>query len=109
MRLVFVPKTKLGKWSVGLILAIPVFFYIGMSFVDFYEGIPSGRTIPQDIIARPLIALPMSAGFVSGITAFLTGIAAIIRKRELSAFVFFSTFAGFLMVLWCAAEIMFPH
>ena len=104
-----VPKTILGKWSVALIVAMPVFLYIGMSFVDCYESVPAGKTIPHDIVARPGVALPMLAGFVSGIAAFFIGIIGITRKKDHSVLIFLSTAIGFLMLLWCLAEIIFPH
>jgi len=103
------PKTKLGKWSVWLILAMPVFFYMGFSFVSFYEGIPSGRTIPQDIVVRPGVALPMLTGMFSGISAFITGITSLIRKRERALLVFVSTIMGGLLILFLLGEIVFPH
>ena len=31
-------------------------FYVGMSFVDFYEFIPAGKTVLRDIIMRPRVA-----------------------------------------------------
>ncbi len=104
-----IPKTILGKWSIVLIVAIPVFFYIGMSFVGFYESVPAGKTIPHDIVVRPGVALPMLAGFISGIAAFFVGIIGITRKKDHSVFVFLSTAIGFLVLLWCLAEILFPH
>ena len=109
MRLGFIPKTTLGRWSVGLIVAIPIFFYIGMSFVSFYESVPAGTTILRDIVVRPGIALPMLAGFVSGIAAFFIGIVGIIRKKDHSILIMLSTAIGFLVLLWCVAEILFPH
>ncbi len=104
-----VPKTILGKWSIVLIVAIPVFFYIGISFVGFYESIPAGKTIPHDIVVRPGVALPMLAGFISGIAAFFVGIIGITRKKDHSILIFLSTAVGFLVLLWCLAEILFPH
>ena len=109
MKLIFIPKTTLGRWSVGLVVVMPIFLYIGMSLVSFYESIPAGKTIPHDIIARPGIALPMLTGFVSGIVAFFTGIIGIIRKKDYSVLIFLSTAIGFLALLWCLAEILFPH
>jgi len=105
----FVPKTILGKWSVVLIVVMPVFFYIGMSFVSFYEFVPSGKTIPHDIVVRPGVALPMLAGFISGIVAFFVGIIGITRKKDHSILIFLSTAVGFLTLLWCLVEILFPH
>ena len=109
MRLSFIPKTLLGRWSVGLIIAMPIFFCIGISFVSFYESVSAGKTIPQDIVMRPGIALSMLAGFISGIAAFLTGIVGIIRKKDYSVLILLSTVIGFLVLLWCLAEILFPH
>jgi len=103
------PKTILGKWSIALIVAMPIFFYIGMSFVGFYESVPAGKTIADDIVARSGVALPMLTGFVCGIAAFLTGIIGITKKKDYSIFVVLSTVAGFLVLLWCLAEIIFPH
>ena len=109
MRLNFIPETFLGKCSVVLIITMPIFFYIGMSFIGFYEFVPVGKTIPHDIIMRPGIALPMLAGFVCGIAAFFTGIIGIIKKRDYSIFVFLSSAMGFLVLSWCFAEVLFPH
>lgn len=103
------PEIFLGKWSVALIVAMPIFFYIGMAFVDFYEFVPAGKTISHDIMVRPGIALSMLAGFVCGIAAFFTGIIGIIKKKDYSILIFLSTAIGFLVLSWCLAEVLFPH
>jgi len=105
----FAPKSNLGKWSIGLIIIVPILLYIGMSFVSFYETIPAGETILHDIIVRPGTALPMLAGFISGIAAFFTGIIGIIRKKDHSIFVFLSTTMGFFVLLWCLAQFLFSY
>jgi hypothetical protein len=109
MKINFLPKSVPGKWSLGLIIMVPILFYIGMSSVGFYESVPAGKTIPHDIIARPGIALPMLGGFFSGIAAFLCGIIGIIKKKDHSVLIFISTVMGFLVLLWVLAEILFPH
>jgi len=109
MKLNFAPKSDLGKWSIGLIVIVPILFYIGMSFVSFYESVPAGKTILHDIVARPGVALSMLIGFVSGIAAFFCGIISITRKKDYSVFVFISTMMGFFVLLWILAEILFPH
>jgi len=105
----FLPKTILGKWSIALIVAMPIFFYVGMSFVGFYESVSAGTTIPADIVIRPGVALPMLSGFVCGIAAFFTGMIGVAKKKDYSIFVFLSTAVGFFTLLWCLAEIIFPH
>lgn len=104
------PKTILGKWSVGLIVAMPILFIIGTSFTDtLYRSVPAGRTILADIAARPALALTMLAGMAAGISAFMTGLVAIIRQKENALLVYVSTVFGALFVLYLAAEIVFPH
>jgi len=101
------PKSMLGKWSVGLVVMVPILLFIGMSFAGFYKG-PAGETILQDIFARPGIALPMLAGFMAGIAGFICGAIGIARKDR-AVLVYISTIAGFFVLLWVLAEIMFPH
>jgi len=108
-KITFLAKTNLGKSAIILIFLMPIFFYLGSSFVNFYKSIPAGKTIPQDIITRPGVALSMLTGFISGIAAFFTGLISIIRKKDYSLLVFLSTILGFLMLLWILAEIIFPH
>jgi len=105
----FAPKSNLGKWSIGLIIMVPILFYLGMSFVSFYERIPAGETILHDIIVRPGIALPMLAGFISGIAAFFTGLIDIRTKKDRSILVFLSTTIGFFVLLWCLAQFVFSY
>jgi len=109
MKLNFAPKTFLGKWSFALIMAMPIFFYIGMSFVKFYNDVPAGKSIPADIIGRPGIALAMLAGFVCGTAAFFTGFIGILRKKDYCVLIFLSTAMGFLTLLWLLAEVIFAH
>ena len=73
------------------------------------EQVPAGETIPHDIIIRPGIALSMLTGFVCGIVAFFVGLIGITRKKDYSVLVFLSTAFGFLTLLWCLTEILFPH
>lgn len=104
------PKTKLGKWSVGLVVAMPILFRIGSSFTDtLYKSVPAGNTIPIDIIQRPALALTMIAGMACGVSAFVTGLVAIVRKKERAFLVCVSTLIGALFTLFLSAEIIFSH
>ena len=104
------PITTLGRWSVGLIVAMPLLFLIGTSFTNsLYKSVPAGDTILTDIAARPALALTMLAGMVAGISAFLTGILAITRQKEYALLVYVSSLIGALLVLFLAGEILFPH
>ena len=74
------PHTQLGKWSIGLIIAMPILFVIGASLTNtLYASIPAGGSILQDIAARPALALTMLTGMAAGILACITGLVAILK------------------------------
>jgi hypothetical protein len=104
------PISILGKWSVGLIIAMPIFFIIGTLFTNsLYKSVPAGDTILADITKRPALALTMLAGMVSGIIAFMTGLLAITIKKEKAVFVYLSSLIGALLILFLIGEVLFPH
>ncbi|MFC2031223.1 hypothetical protein ACFLWA_10890 [Chloroflexota bacterium] len=104
------PRTTLGRWAVGLIVAMPILFVIGSSFTNsLYKSVPAGGTILADIAARPALALTMLAGMVAGISAFIVGFLAIVRQRENALLVYVSTVIGALLMLFLTGEIVFPH
>ena len=104
------PNTALGRWSVVLIIAMPLLFTLGSSFADtVYESVPAGGTIPEDIVARPALALTMLAGMAAGVAACVTGTLALGRYKEKSLLVYISSIIGALFIVYLAAEIGFPH
>jgi hypothetical protein len=103
------PRTILGKWSVGLIVALPILFAIGTSFTNsLYQSVPAGGTIVADIAARPALALTMLTGIVAGISAFLTDVISVISQKEDALLVYVSTVIGAALIFFLTAEIMFP-
>ena len=106
----FTPKTKPGKWSVGLVILMPILFVIGSSLSgSLYDSVPSGGTILADISARPILALTMLAGMAAGIAGFITGLLALIKGKEKTILVYLSTLLGGLLLLYLVAEVVFPH
>jgi hypothetical protein len=106
----FLPKTAAGKWSVGLIIAMPVLFFIGTSLTNWlYAAVPAGATILADISARPALALTMLAGMAAGVSAFIIGLLAMLRQKDRAVLVFISTAIGALLLLFLAGEIISPH
>lgn len=104
------PKTTLGKLSIGLIVIVPLLFLLGRLFMNmFYESVSSGDTILEDITKRPALALPMLSGMVSGVSAFIVGLIVIIRNRERSLLVYIATVLGALFTLFLIGEIAFLH
>ena len=110
VRISILPKIKLGWWSLGLAVAMPVLFFIGMSFTNlFYKSAPAGGTILKDIVVRPALALTMLAGMVSGVSAFIIGLIAIIRQKERALLVYGATLIGALLIIFLLGELIFPH
>ena len=105
-----IPKTTLGKWSVGLIVAMLLLFIVGMSFTNsLYRSVSAGGTILADIAARPALALTMLAGMAAGISGFITGLLAIVKQKENALLVYVSTVIGGLIMLFLVGELAFPH
>jgi hypothetical protein len=103
-------KTTLGKWSIGLILAMPILFAMGTSFTNsLYQSVPAGNTIFADIISRPALAITMLAGFAAGISAFITGIVAVFKQKERAILVYLSSFIGVGVILFIIGEFLYPH
>ena len=103
-------KTTLGKWSIGLILAMPILFAMGMSFTNsLYKSVPAGNTILADIISRPALAIAMLAGFAAGISAFITGLMAIFKQKERAILVYLSSLVGAALILYIIGEFLYPH
>jgi uncharacterized membrane protein len=110
MKIYFLPKTKLGKCSVLLILLMPLLFKTGfLAAKNYYSFLPAGKTIIEDIASRPMVALPMLTGFFSGIAAFIIGVNSIVKKSEKSLLTYISTTVGLLVILFLLGEILFPH
>jgi hypothetical protein len=104
------PETKLGRWSLWLIIAMPFLFLIGSSFANsLYGSTSAGETILADLRSRPALALSMLAGMAAGVGAFLTGLLAITRQKEKALLVYLAAGIGALLILFLAAEFAFPH
>lgn len=105
-----IPSTLLGRWSVGLIILMPIFFVIGLALAQtFYGSVPSGETILIDLSSRPFLALSMLVGMATGITSFITGLLALIKDSEKAIGVYISAINGGLLLLYLIAEVVFPH
>jgi hypothetical protein len=103
------PKTKLGRWSIGLILAMFILFIIGLSLPNIlYESAPSSNTFLDDIVNRPLLALSMLAGVSAAISALITGLVALLKGKERAILVYGSTLVGGAVTLFVISMFLFP-
>jgi hypothetical protein len=104
------PVTRFGKWSLGLALAMPVLFLMGMASMSIlYPSVPAGNSIVGDLAARPALALSMLLGMAAGVLAFAAGLLAVVREKERSLWVYLSTAIGALLLVFLLGEFISPH
>ena len=84
------PKTKLGKWAVGLSIAL--IFLIGMKIANYFH-----------------FPLPTPAIAVLGIIGLIIGLLAVFRNKDRAILNYLPLVIGVIILLWAAAEILFPH
>jgi cytochrome bd-type quinol oxidase subunit 2 len=103
MRHIFIPKTRLGKWSVWLIVTFILLFVV------FQLLVASGQRGGATFFSNLALSVPMLIAAISGISAFFTGIITIIKSRERSVLVFIATIAGFFILFFVSGELLVPH
>lgn len=103
MKICFLPKTNLGKWSVGWIL-LAVF-----TFAIFWLLIALGERGGATFFSNLKLTIPGLSIVFFGTASFAVGIISIIKKKERSSLVFLSAILGFMILLFFLAEILFPH
>lgn len=103
------PKTSLGKWSLGLLIAMPLLLFIGTSLANsMYQSVPAGGTILADIASRPALALTALAGMLAGVFAFITGLIAILKQKERAILAYIATVIGGLLTIFIIGEFLSP-
>jgi hypothetical protein len=88
MRFVFLPKTTLGKCSIGLSILFIIFILLKI----------------QGSMPMPTFAIA-----VFGIAGFIIAIIAIFKKEDKAILNLLPLLVGLVILLWIAAELMFPH
>ena len=104
MKVTFIPKTLLGKWSAGLIIAFFLLLATGM-FVVSVLGQTGGETFFDNL----WISIPMLSAGVAAIAAFFTGIVSIWKSKERAVLVFIASLIGLLVLWFVIGEVVVPH
>lgn len=89
MRIKLFSNSNIGKWAFILLLLFIVLIYF--KFLAYKIPLPS-----------PMIAL-------LGVAAMVMGIVSFIKHRDRSILTLLTILVGLLIVVWVAAEIMYPH
>jgi hypothetical protein len=103
MKITIVPKTALGKWSVGLIGGL--FLFLALLVILAASGQRGGETFSSNLA----LAVPGLLAATCGIAAFFTGIIAVIKSKERAVLVFLAAFIGLDVLLFCLGEVLSPH
>ena len=107
MKIHFMPKTTLGKWSVALIVAFIV--VIVAHQVAFQLLVASGWRGGETFFSTLVATVPVILAGISGVSAFVTGLIGIIKSRERSVTVYLAALIGLFVQLFWLGEIIFPH
>ncbi len=103
MKLHFMPKTALGKWSVSLIVAFVLLL------VSFQLLVASGQRGGETFFSALVLTVPILIAGICGVSAFVTGLIGVIRSRERSVIVYLATVIGLFVLLFGLGEIILPH
>jgi hypothetical protein len=104
MNSTLLPKTTLGKWSIGLIIAAFLLFVV--FFIEVASGFHGGDTLD---FSNFWPAIPILLAGVSVISSLVTGIIGIVKSKERSILVFLATTLGVFALIFVVGEFLFPH
>ena len=88
MKIAFIPKSTPGKWALGLGIAFIIL--IGLKILG-------------------LMPLPTFAIAALGLAGLVTSIVAIFKNGDRAVLTFLPVLVGLIIILWIAAELIFPH
>ena len=101
------PKTRLGKWSVGFGIALVVLTALSLL------GAVAVKVNPTVIVGNPLFSIlstTLSVMFsLVGLLSFLVAIFAIIKHKEWSVCVSLAVLYGLAALMFVLGEFLFPH
>lgn len=102
MKISFLPKTKLGKWSVFLFVFFILSWIIPLSTADM--GLEPGSLPKEPTFLMMLSGILTGLGILAVMASFLVGLISFILKKERSVLVFlvtlFSLFLSAIFILF---------
>lgn len=97
------PKTKIGKWTVGF---LALFF---VSFATLMIMAATGQQGGDTFMDNLYLGIPGILAAISAITAFITGVISIFKYKDRSIAVIVAAVLGFIVLFFLAGEFIFPH
>jgi len=95
------PSTRLGGWSVALAATFLVLFIINATVF-----MPSTVDVPWRQVVLPFYGIAMLS---CGLAAGITGLIAVLRRRERSWLVWLAILPGLLVLFLVLGEFLVPH
>ena len=102
-RILGLPGTWVGWWSVGLAVAFFVFFGL------FQTLVAAGQRGGATFFSNPWLALSLLTAAGSAIAAGVTAAVAIFSKGERSLLVFLALLLGLFVLVFALGELLVPH
>lgn len=103
MNITIIPKSRLGKWSLGLLGGFVLFIALFAILAAYLRD--GGETFFSNL----RLSLPILLAGLCGIAAFFTGSAGIVFSRERSVLVFLAVLIGLFVLVFFLGEVLFPH
>ena len=103
MKINFLPKTVLGKWSVWLIVAFILLFLVFQLLV--LSGQRGGDTFSDNW----LLTIPIVLAAICGISSLIVGLIAGVKSKERSILVFVAMLIGLFDLIFVLGEFLSPH
>ncbi len=100
-RIVSLPSTRLGRWSVGLAIAFFLVFELWLFYAMILRPIPR-----PTFFSDPLHAVLLLGAAAAAITSGIVGALAMVAKGERSLTVLVSVLVGAFVIYWTIGEFL---
>lgn len=101
----FLPKTRLGKWSMWFGVGFAAYMLFISPILMALNQKPAG----WNAWVRPFTIALSLAVMASGLLAFVTGLISFFKYKERAVLIYITIFIGLLAVLFLLGEFLFPH
>lgn len=103
MKIRFLPKSKLGVWSVGFACGFFIILFV------FFQIAKTAEIKGDGFFDTLALAIPLLLAGISGVLALILGVISIIKSKERAIAVFISCIIGLLVLLFALGEMFVPH
>ncbi len=102
------PKTRAGKWSVGLGIAFVVLMALSLLAAVAVGGNPAVVIAASPLLSILNVTLNLALN-LAGLLSFFVGIFTIIKHKEWSVCKYLAVLYGLAALMFVLGEFLFPH